>query len=76
MRDGLHPIAALTAQAERKWKDLLARQSVTLEQAVKQYRIRYDRDPPKGFDDWQVEFPLVLPEIAPLLAPFFPQLHV
>ena len=31
---------------------LIARQSKTLEEAVENYRLRYGRNPPKGFDKW------------------------
>ena len=40
--DGLqHPIALLIARSERLWKDKLARQSTTLEQAYREYIRRY-----------------------------------
>lgn len=47
-----HPIHGLVREAGKKWNALLKRQSRTLEQAVKEYRRRYGRNPPKGFDDW------------------------
>ena len=47
-----HPIPKLMAEAETKFRNLLARQSKTLPQAVAEYRRRFGRDPPKGFDDW------------------------
>ena len=31
---------------------MLARQSTTLEEAVKEYERRYGRAPPRGFDEW------------------------
>ena len=40
------------AEAEERFKDMLARQSKTLRDAVVEYRTRYGREPPKGFDDW------------------------
>ncbi|KIM53983.1 glycosyltransferase family 90 protein [Scleroderma citrinum Foug A] len=47
-----HPIPKLMADAEQKFKALLAKQSKTLVQAVAEYKRRYGRDPPRGFDDW------------------------
>jgi len=49
---GPHPIYELIARAEKEWEGKLARASKTLEQAVKEYRRRYNRFPPKGFDLW------------------------
>ncbi|KAG8827963.1 capsule-associated protein CAP1 [Serendipita sp. 399] len=48
----VHPIPKLMADAQTKYKQLLGRQSKTLRQATKEYRQRYGRDPPKGFDEW------------------------
>ncbi len=47
-----HPMAALMREGEKRWHALLARQSTSLEQAVKEYQRRYGRRPPKGFDLW------------------------
>jgi hypothetical protein len=47
-----HPIPKLMTEAEDNFRDLLSRQSRTLYAAVKEYKRRYRRDPPKGFDDW------------------------
>lgn len=47
-----HPILGLLVEGERKWADLVDRQSRSLEEAVVEYRKRYGRNPPKGFDDW------------------------
>lgn len=47
-----HPIPLLMAEAEANFRSLLSRQSNTLKKAVLEYRSRYDRDPPKGFDEW------------------------
>ena len=47
-----HPILALLRDGEMKWKDRMARQSKTLEQAVDTYVERWGRQPPKGFDLW------------------------
>ena len=49
---GRHPISVLIERAEKRWKDKVARQSRTLSQAVSEYKRRYRRNPPKGFDDW------------------------
>ena len=50
--DGAHPIFQLVSTAEKRWKDKLARASKTLDEAVKEYQRRYNRLPPRGFDDW------------------------
>ncbi|OJA14308.1 hypothetical protein AZE42_01569 [Rhizopogon vesiculosus] len=47
-----HPIPKMMADAEEKFKNLLAKQSKTLRNAVVEYRRRYGREPPKGFGDW------------------------
>lgn len=47
-----HPIDALIAHAEAQWFAKLSRQSITLSDAVAEYRRRYRRSPPKGFDVW------------------------
>lgn len=47
-----HPIPKLMREAEEKFNAKLARQSKTLEAAVAEYRRRYNRHPPKGFDEW------------------------
>jgi hypothetical protein len=39
-------------EAEANFRQLIMRQSSSLEAAVAEYRRRYKRDPPKGFDDW------------------------
>jgi hypothetical protein len=51
-RDAPHPIYELMKQAEEDWNRKLERASTTLEQAVREYRRRYHRYPPKGFDLW------------------------
>jgi hypothetical protein len=38
--------------AEDRFNSKVKRQSKTFGAAVKEYRRRYGRDPPKGFDDW------------------------
>lgn len=40
------------ADAAAKYHALLSRQSRSLSSAVAEYRRKYKRDPPKGFDDW------------------------
>ncbi|KIJ43869.1 glycosyltransferase family 90 protein, partial [Sphaerobolus stellatus SS14] len=47
-----HPIPQLIKEAEEKFEGLLLRQSTSLESTVAEYRRRYNRDPPKGFDEW------------------------
>lgn len=47
-----HPILELISNAEKKWDDLVKRQSKTLKEAVAEYKRRYMRNPPKGFDKW------------------------
>ena len=47
-----HPIPQLMADAEENFKRLLSRQSTTLKKAVTEYKRRYGRKPPKGFDQW------------------------
>lgn len=47
-----HPIPDLMDDAERRFRALLSRQSRSLRAAVKEYKRRYGRNPPKGFDAW------------------------
>ncbi len=47
-----HPIDELRERGRRRWDALLRRQSKTLAHAVNEYRRRYSRDPPAGFDKW------------------------
>jgi hypothetical protein len=49
---GEHPIPQLMAEAEEKYKKKLGSQSNTLKAAVTEYKRRYRRPPPKGFDAW------------------------
>ncbi|KAI6000279.1 hypothetical protein EDC04DRAFT_2612070 [Pisolithus marmoratus] len=49
---GPHPIFELMREAEASWNAKLARASTTLEEAVMEYRERYKRAPPLGFDKW------------------------
>lgn len=55
-----HPILLLIEKAEREWKAKEANQSKTLEQAVKEYKRRYHRNPPKGFEKWSVTAEVIL----------------
>ncbi|TFK73367.1 hypothetical protein BDN72DRAFT_814608 [Pluteus cervinus] len=50
--NGPHPIYELIARAERNWNDKVKRASRTLPDAAREYRRRYHRDPPLGFDKW------------------------
>ncbi|KAG8887473.1 F-actin-capping protein subunit alpha [Tulasnella sp. 332] len=74
-----HPIYSLIQEAEEKWKGMLQRQSKTLRGAVLEYQRRYNRLPPKGFDEWYAfaksknlilidEFDLINYDISPFLA--------
>lgn len=47
-----HPIPHLMDEAEHRFRALLSRQSRSLRAAVKEYKRRYGRNPPKGFDAW------------------------
>jgi len=47
-----HPIPRLMEEAEAKYRKKLGSQSKTLKAAVAEYKRRYRRAPPKGFDDW------------------------
>ncbi|KAF5350516.1 hypothetical protein D9756_008536 [Leucocoprinus leucothites] len=47
-----HPIPGLMDNAEDQYRIKLRKQSKTLKDAVEEYRKRYNRSPPKGFDEW------------------------
>ncbi|KAG6818280.1 hypothetical protein H0H93_006311, partial [Arthromyces matolae] len=47
-----HPISKLMDSAEERYRNKLAKQSTTLKAAVAEYKRRYGRSPPKGFDAW------------------------
>jgi hypothetical protein len=51
-RDDEHPITHLMEAAEAEYRQKLERQSTTLPAAVAEYRRRYGRAPPRGFDRW------------------------
>jgi hypothetical protein len=50
--NGRHPIYDLIEGAEGEWSKKLKKQSKSLDEAVAEYRRRYRRAPPKGFDGW------------------------
>ncbi|KAL0566423.1 hypothetical protein V5O48_015589 [Marasmius crinis-equi] len=47
-----HPIPKLMDEAEGHFRQKIERQSKTLPEAVAEYKRRYNRPPPKGFDEW------------------------
>ncbi|KAK4700780.1 hypothetical protein P7C70_g5464, partial [Phenoliferia sp. Uapishka_3] len=47
-----HPIHDLMKNARKRWQKKLGKQSATLGAAVAEYRKRYRRDPPPGFQMW------------------------
>lgn len=47
-----HPILTLIEKAEQEWNQKVRRQSRSLKEAAAEYRRRYRRNPPKGFDKW------------------------
>ncbi|KAF8582381.1 glycosyltransferase family 90 protein [Ramaria rubella] len=47
-----HPIPKLMSDAESNFEQLISGQSASLDAAVREYRRRYKRNPPKGFNDW------------------------
>jgi hypothetical protein len=55
--EGTHPIYDLIQNGEKKWDRMLKRQSRTLREAASEYRRRYRRLPPKGFDLWYATRP-------------------
>lgn len=54
-----HPIPAMMAKAKEQWRQLKARQSKTFSEAVREYKRRNGRRPPKGFDRWSVPFDVI-----------------
>lgn len=50
--EGAHPIYELISRAETEWEEKLQRASKTFQQVVQEYKRRYNRAPPKGFDLW------------------------
>lgn len=49
---GRHPIHVLIENAEKKWRALLKKQSKSLDEATQEYKRRYKRNPPKGWESW------------------------
>jgi hypothetical protein len=49
---GPHPIFELINRAEKAWNEKLRKASTSLDEAIGEYRRRYRRSPPKGFDQW------------------------
>ncbi|KAL4248591.1 Protein O-Glucosyltransferase/Glycosyltransferase 90 [Abortiporus biennis] len=47
-----HPIPQLMGEAEVNYRNLLSRQSKTLKEAIAEYKKRYGRVPPPGFEEW------------------------
>lgn len=47
-----HPVYQLVSDAKERWSRKLGKASRSLPQAVGEYRRRYGRDPPAGFEDW------------------------
>jgi hypothetical protein len=48
----VHPITKLMVDAQTKFNKMITGQSETLAEAVREYKRRYGRNPPKGFDEW------------------------
>lgn len=48
----VHPIPAKIKAAEAKFQKMISSQSRSLSQAVAEYKRRYGRAPPAGFDEW------------------------
>ena len=47
-----HPIYILAEEAKARFEDIQLHQSRSLQNAVAEYKKRYGRNPPPGFDDW------------------------
>jgi hypothetical protein len=52
VKDPRHPIEILITKAQTDFTQLIEGQSKVLEDAEAEYRRRYSRDPPPGFDKW------------------------
>ena len=50
--EGAHPIFELISRAETEWETKLRSASKTFQEVVQEYKRRYNRAPPKGFDLW------------------------
>ncbi|TXT03887.1 hypothetical protein VHUM_04310 [Vanrija humicola] len=73
-----HPITQLLESAQANWDEKVAKQSKTLKQAVAEYKRRYHRPPPVGFDKWwayvvdnNVQMPDEYDQIERDMAPFY-----
>ncbi|KAF8547496.1 hypothetical protein OG21DRAFT_1424729 [Imleria badia] len=76
--DAPHPIFQLIHNAEAAWEGKRARASKSLEEAVAEYKRRYRRAPPLGFDKWweyvvkhRVQLPDEYDEIFHDIEPFW-----
>lgn len=49
---GVHPIENLITKGRAHFEAMNARQSRTVQEAIREYRRRYAREPPLGFDQW------------------------
>ncbi|GAA5998833.1 uncharacterized protein JCM10292_005732 [Rhodotorula paludigena] len=47
-----HPIHGLMREARANWTAKVERQSKSLDEAVREYRRRFGREPPPGFEKW------------------------
>ncbi|GAA5985681.1 hypothetical protein JCM10908_007067 [Rhodotorula pacifica] len=74
-----HPIHGLIREAKLQWRAKIDRQSKTYDEAVREYKRRYRRNPPPGFDYWYRwateknvqlidEFDTISDQIEPFLA--------
>lgn len=74
-----HPIQQLIKEAKVAWRAKNARQSKTYKDAVDEYRRRYKREPPRGFEVWYEwaraneiplidEYDMISQQITPYLA--------
>ncbi|KAF3926605.1 hypothetical protein AA313_de0207231 [Arthrobotrys entomopaga] len=50
--DHIEPIEQLFINSYNSYRQFLNRQSKTLGEAIVNYQVRYNRDPPPGFDEW------------------------
>ncbi|KAK6544633.1 F-actin-capping protein subunit beta [Orbilia ellipsospora] len=48
----IEPIEQLFINSYNSYRQFLNRQSKTLKEAIINYQVRYNRDPPPGFDEW------------------------
>ena len=47
-----HPISALMARADMRWREYEGKRSQTFKETVSKYRRKYNRHPPPGFKEW------------------------